>query len=580
MNKYRQGIKSLPHRSRRTYSVQDIEQILTFKQNHSWKETAGKFGLSRGQLSGIMKERKGKYKTIWDSILDNPDKDWTTKQLLYKPTKHTYVQGELGSKSDDSVPDRIVRKPFNKGIKPTPSQEETDTENSVQRGAGNTPKDGSSIGMKSNPDDNNVSKVINDCGDNPDDDKYYFINVDLLGFHSVQRWLSGKSEGTRGGYLQGLRSYCLFNKMNPDDIINERVAEVMNNDPQKMELSRDRVHTFRSYLETTGISGTTINGRDAAVRSFYSSISGGMLTGLKNYKNGMVRSHRSLIPTIEEIKDMLEIASVDEQIRVIFQAQTGMRIADVLELKVGDIRRELELGTVPMAIRYIPNKDRANIGPRITFLGTDGVKVLKDYLRWREERGEKITDDSYLITGRTNKGGPVSYDKVNNTIKRLAKSSGLHETEKDRITSHCLRKFFVTSVLSNGMQMIVMDYMIGHAVGSQNQHYFNYNIELLRNEYAKIEKHLNPLGYSRNYNLDDIEDMKAQIRELLEKNIQLEIRIESLHAEKVKEEESSKPVYREVDNYKDLIELMNDGWEREIEDVGNEHWVVKKAAVQ
>ena len=42
-----------------------------------------------------------------------------------------------------------------------------------------------------------------------------------------------------------------------------------------------------------------------------------------------------------------------------------MRISDALELKVGDVLRELELSKVPSAIYYVPKKDRNAIGERI-----------------------------------------------------------------------------------------------------------------------------------------------------------------------------------------------------------------------
>jgi len=66
-----------------------------------------------------------------------------------------------------------------------------------------------------------------------------------------------------------------------------------------------------------------------------------------------------------------------------------MRVSDTLELKVGDIQRELELGNVPLAIKFLPKKDRETIKERITFLASDGVDMLRQYLKWREETEKK-----------------------------------------------------------------------------------------------------------------------------------------------------------------------------------------------
>lgn len=68
---------------------------------------------------------------------------------------------------------------------------------------------------------------------------------------------------------------------------------------------------------------------------------------------------------------------LEEKFRIIFIAQTGIRVSDALELKVSDIQRELELGNVPLAIRFLPKKDRKTIKERITFLASDGIEMLK-----------------------------------------------------------------------------------------------------------------------------------------------------------------------------------------------------------
>ena len=59
----------------------------------------------------------------------------------------------------------------------------------------------------------------------------------------------------------------------------------------------------------------------------------------------------------------------------------------VIALRIGDIKRELELGNIPLDIKFIPKKDRELIGERVAFLGNDGM--LKRYLYWRGKKGER-----------------------------------------------------------------------------------------------------------------------------------------------------------------------------------------------
>ena len=67
-----------------------------------------------------------------------------------------------------------------------------------------------------------------------------------------------------------------------------------------------------------------------------------------------------------------------------------MRPEDALKLNIGHIHRELNLGNIPFAICFLPEKDRnTGIGERITFLGSDGVEILKEYIECRKMKGEK-----------------------------------------------------------------------------------------------------------------------------------------------------------------------------------------------
>lgn len=100
---------------------------------------------------------------------------------------------------------------------------------------------------------------------------------------------------------------------------------------------------FRKYLEKENYAPKSINAWDGAVRSFFTAVLGktGMIN-VKNYSEGQVSKRKDLVPILEEPKKMLDSVNLEEKFRIIFIAQTGMRVSDALELKVGDIQRELD----------------------------------------------------------------------------------------------------------------------------------------------------------------------------------------------------------------------------------------------
>ena len=279
-------------------------------------------------------------------------------------------------------------------------------------------------------------------------------------------------------------------------------------------------------LEKEGYAPKSINAWDGAVRGFFSSVLGkaGMIN-VRNYSDSHVSKRKDLVPTLEEVKKMLDVVSLEEKFRIIFIAQTGMRVSDALELKVGDIQRELELGNVPLAIKFLPKKDRETIKERITFLASDGVDMLKQYLKWREENGEKITADSPLFVGRTNRGmKPITSLRFNETIKRAAKKAGLNGDNKYGVMrTHGLRKFFITQLTNHGVEDKIINFFICHKIPDVDRVYWFRRIEELRKIYGERQQYLNPINGKKPVFdpkqmkdiIDKIKDMDARINNLV-----------------------------------------------------------------
>ncbi|KXB02191.1 hypothetical protein AKJ43_02280 [candidate division MSBL1 archaeon SCGC-AAA261D19] len=181
----------------------------------------------------------------------------------------------------------------------------------------------------------------------------------------------------------------------------ERDEEKNISDPSKQNRTKSLVLDFRKYLEKEGYVPSSINTFDGAIRGFYSSILGKeRMINVGNYKYHHKTVRKDLIPTIDELREMLEVCNLKEKFRIIFVTQTGMRISDALNLKVGDIKRELDRGRSPLAIKYVLEKEGETVGERITFLASDGVEILKKYLSWREKKGENLTEDSLYFCGK------------------------------------------------------------------------------------------------------------------------------------------------------------------------------------
>lgn len=296
------------------------------------------------------------------------------------------------------------------------------------------------------------------------------------------------------------------------------------------------------------------------------------MINVKNYRNGQVTKRKDLVPTLGELRKMLDVCNLEEKFRIIFLAQTGMRVSDALDLKIGDIERELNQGKIPLAITYIPNKDRENIGERTTFLAGDGVTLLKQYLQWRKRNGERITSDSYLFVSRSKKYGGKKSERLkrwqmNQTVKMAAKKAGIGNSngKYGRMRIHCLRKFFTTQLTNHGVEDWVVDFFLCHKIPEVDRVYWIRRTEELRNIYRLREKYLNPLTGAQSQK--DLEEIK-KVKERLEK---LEKTVEKLQKIQNTMKRCDAKI---VTSEEEIIKLAKEGYE--CQPIGNNKWLMKK----
>jgi len=148
-----------------------------------------------------------------------------------------------------------------------------------------------------------------------------FSKEQLQEFVEVQTWLKTIGKSSVNLYLNALKKFCEFSGKNPRELILTRDKETRNPDPNNRTVVRDLIFDFRRYLEKEKYAPKTINALDGAVRSFFTAVLGreGMVN-VKNYRNRQVAIKKDLVPTLEELKKMLDVCNLEEKFRIIFLA--------------------------------------------------------------------------------------------------------------------------------------------------------------------------------------------------------------------------------------------------------------------
>ncbi len=208
------------------------------------------------------------------------------------------------------------------------------------------------------------------------------------------------------------------------------------------------------------------------------------------------------IPTIDEIRKILEYP--DRRIKAIVYtlASSGIRLGAWDYLRWGHVRpiieKEDSKGVVAAKLIAYAGEDEEYF----TFISKEAYDALKDWMKYREESGELIDENSWLMrdlwdTGVVQLRGFVTKPKklASSGIKRLIERAIWAQGLRKKLDGgkkrhpfqaiHCFRKWFKTRCEIAGMKPINIEKLLSHSIGISNSYYRPTENELLE-DYLKV----------------------------------------------------------------------------------------------
>lgn len=221
-------------------------------------------------------------------------------------------------------------------------------------------------------------------------------------------------------------------------------------------------------------SSTTINRKLSTLRSFFkwlqktNRISKNPLRLVKGPK----REKR--LPTFAKTKDLslenLELYfdsdfdGVRDRLIIETFYQTGIRLSELIELKVGDVTQD--------QIKVLGKRNKERIIP----ISKDYYALVINYLRMRNELS---TESNHMfITREGKKTNPnFVYRKINSYLSMA--------TDLDKKSPHVLRHTFATHMLNNGAGLEVLKELLGHEDLTATQIYTHNSFAQLNQIYSQ-----------------------------------------------------------------------------------------------
>ena len=250
---------------------------------------------------------------------------------------------------------------------------------------------------------------------------------------------------------------------------------------------------FKIYIENKKnrfdkkLSSSTISRYFTAVESFYEFLEFGEFIDkspmpkfrrryLKEYKKKKYTgdSRRKII-SVEEMSILVNsiIDPRDKAVAVLL-AKTGIRRRELMNLNVEDV------DWVEQCIHLKPARKRTNLD---VFFDDECARILKRWIVSRSNRKNIGTKALFL----NERGGRMGRNAIYELIVKYATRVGLHNPDshriQDRFTPHCMRHWYTTMLLRNGMRREYVKELRGDARQEAIDIYHHIDRKDLRDSY-------------------------------------------------------------------------------------------------
>lgn len=304
-------------------------------------------------------------------------------------------------------------------------------------------------------------------------------NTQLATVNVEEMFTNTLGKETKRAYVQAIKEF--FGK----DLCNITIEDMQ-------AVTPEMANKYAMNLLNNGLKRTSINRKLSALHSFYKFLcrrSVGIMTynpfdsdeGCIRFKNAQKNYIAKRALVTDEVRTMFDLAKMDNSIIGVrdllvleLLATTGMRRAEICEIKIGDI--QLTQGVYAINIVGKGSKER------IIVASNEVMGIINKYMNMR---GITMKDkDEYLLVSHANRksgSGKVSTNMIYRIVKHYAE---LADIDPDTISPHTLRHTFATHCIGMGTPIQDVQQLMGHASINTTELY-NHSFNIINNNPAE-----------------------------------------------------------------------------------------------
>jgi len=234
---------------------------------------------------------------------------------------------------------------------------------------------------------------------------------------------------------------------------NRKFLEFIKKEPEQM--NEDDIKKYIASLMEKNISPKSIIMIKAALKFFYDEVLGKNIVNIKSPK---VSQKLPVVLTREEIKKLIDsIKNEKHRLIIALLYSSGMRLSELVNLKVGDLELEERIGWV---------RGGKGAKDRLFLISHKLLDELKE-----NTKGKKESD--FIFEGYKGSMSPRNIQKI---VTSETKKAGI----KKSVHVHTLRHTFATHLLESGEDIRKIQELLGHANLSTTQIYTHVSTEELK----------------------------------------------------------------------------------------------------
>lgn len=242
-------------------------------------------------------------------------------------------------------------------------------------------------------------------------------------------------------------------------------------------ITKSEIKNFMAALKRRDAQANSVARKLSAIRSFHQFLLSEKLVSENIASQIRQVKKESKLPTVlslEEIEQMLSLLDHEDPLTMRNKAiiellyGSGLRVSELINLRLGDLH---------INRRFINIIGKGN-KERIIPLGDESAFALKNYLEKSRSVLKKELGDIVFVNTR---GTQISRIGVYKMLKKLANDAGITKT----VSPHTLRHSFASHLLENGVDLRLVQELLGHEDVSTTQIYTHIHKQTLKALFKK-----------------------------------------------------------------------------------------------